>query len=142
MSGTLKGLTGIVCDVTGSNLLLELHSQFKKVHVLRENVALVDSTGRIIETQFGATTPRPTSVREMRTPIHGSQTPHAASMTPRGDSTPLPSNFNPGMATPAINRTDEPLTPGGYTPWGTVSTDPYRMPGSSSNLSESISGDE
>ena len=68
--GTLKGLTGIICDATSNEVLLELHSQFKKVHVLRQNVGLLDSSGHIIADQLGGggVTPRP-SVREPRTPM-------------------------------------------------------------------------
>ena len=68
IQGTLKGLLGIICDATPTHVVLELHSQFKKVPVARENMALLDSGGRIMDTQYGATTPRITPMREMRTP--------------------------------------------------------------------------
>lgn len=68
LQGTLKGLLGIICDATPTHVMLELHSQFRKVPVARENVALLDSGGRIMDTQYGATTPRITPMREMRTP--------------------------------------------------------------------------
>ncbi len=62
---------GLICDATANEVLLELHSQFKKVHVLRKNVALLDRSGHIVAGQLGATaaTPRATSVREARTPM-------------------------------------------------------------------------
>ncbi|VDL95734.1 unnamed protein product, partial [Schistocephalus solidus] len=69
VAGTLKGLTGIICDATANEVLLELHSQFKKVHVLRKNVALLDGSGQLIGGPLGAVTPRATSVREARTPL-------------------------------------------------------------------------
>ncbi|CAH8566728.1 unnamed protein product [Heterobilharzia americana] len=134
VKGTLKGLLGIICDATPTHVVLELHSQFKKVPVARENMALLDSGGRIMETQYGATaTPRITPLREMRTPqlAYGSQTPHAASTTPRGDSTPLPSAFNAGMATPKINNLDDPMTPSSSFLW--TSSDLHRMSGSSTH---------
>ncbi|VDP77882.1 unnamed protein product [Echinostoma caproni] len=104
---------GIICDATSTHVMLELHSQFRKVPVARENVALLDSGGRIIDTQYAATTPRITPMREMRTPqiAYGAQTPHAASTTPRGDSTPLPNSFNAGLATPRLSNLDDPMTP-------------------------------
>ncbi|KAF8568390.1 hypothetical protein P879_04347 [Paragonimus westermani] len=113
VKGTLKGLLGIICDATLTHVVLELHSQFKKVPVARENVALLDSGGRIMDTQYGAATPRVTPLREMRTPqlAYGAQTPHAACTTPRGDSTPLPSAFNAGLATPKLSNLDDPMTP-------------------------------
>lgn len=64
----MKGLLGIICDATPTHVVLELHSQFKKVPVARENMALLDTGGRIMDTQYGATTPRITPIREMRTP--------------------------------------------------------------------------
>nr|CAH8858099.1 unnamed protein product [Trichobilharzia regenti] len=133
VKGTLKGLLGIICDATPTHVVLELHSQFKKVPVARENMALLDSGGRIMDTQYGATTPRVTPMREMRTPqlAYGAQTPHAASTTPRGDSTPLPSAFNAGMATPKINNLDEPMTPSSSFLW--TSNDLHRMSGSSTH---------
>uniref|UniRef100_A0A0X3PF05 Transcription elongation factor SPT5 n=1 Tax=Schistocephalus solidus TaxID=70667 RepID=A0A0X3PF05_SCHSO len=131
VAGTLKGLTGIICDATANEVLLELHSQFKKVHVLRKNVALLDGSGQLIGGPLGAVTPRATSVREARTPLHGSQTPHAPNMTPRVDSTPLPYAFNPNLATPAHYMGDDVLSTPGYQPWQTP--DLHRIPGSSSH---------
>ncbi|KAK4470075.1 hypothetical protein MN116_006539 [Schistosoma mekongi] len=133
VKGTLKGLLGIICDATPTHVVLELHSQFKKVPVARENMALLDSGGRIMDTQYGATTPRITPMREMRTPqlAYGAQTPHAASTTPRGDSTPLPSAFNAGMATPKINNLDDPMTPSSSFLW--TSNDLHRMSSSSTH---------
>ncbi|CAH8588752.1 unnamed protein product [Schistosoma curassoni] len=133
VKGTLKGLLGIICDATPTHVVLELHSQFKKVPVARENMALLDSGGRIMDTQYGATTPRITPMREMRTPqlAYGAQTPHAASTTPRGDSTPLPSAFNAGMATPKISNLDEPMTPSSSFLW--TSSDLHRMSSSSTH---------
>ncbi|CAH8527312.1 unnamed protein product [Schistosoma turkestanicum] len=136
VKGTLKGLLGIICDATPTHVVLELHSQFKKVPVARENMALLDSGGRIMDTQYGATTPRTTMItpmREMRTPqlAYGAQTPHAASTTPRGDSTPLPSAFNAGMATPKISNLDEPMTPSSSFLW--TSNDLHRMSTSSTH---------
>ncbi|KAL3318540.1 Transcription elongation factor SPT5 [Cichlidogyrus casuarinus] len=120
VAGTLKGHTGIICDATVTEVLLELHSQFRKVHVLRDNIALLDSSGRIVSsTQYGSsTTPRSTSVHVPQTPMHGSQTPHAASMTPRPDATPLSNYFLPGMATPAL-KPDDPMTPSSSYAWQT-----------------------
>lgn len=70
LQGTLKGLTGIICDATAKEVLMELHSQFKKVHVLRMNVGLLDRSGNLInDGRTGAGTPRPTPMREPRTPM-------------------------------------------------------------------------
>ncbi|OON21811.1 Supt5 repeat protein, partial [Opisthorchis viverrini] len=133
VKGTLKGLLGIICDATPTHVVLELHSQFKKVPVARENMALLDSGGHIMDTQYGATTPRVTPMREMRTPqlAYGAQTPHAASTTPRGDSTPLPSAFNAGLATPKLSNLDDPMTPNSSFLWS--SSDLHRIPGSSTH---------
>uniref|UniRef100_A0A5K3FUP0 Transcription elongation factor SPT5 n=1 Tax=Mesocestoides corti TaxID=53468 RepID=A0A5K3FUP0_MESCO len=136
VAGTLKGLTGIICDATVNEVLLELHSQFKKVHVLRKNVALLDSSGHIITGQLGATpaTPRAASVREARTPVAGSMTPHAPSMTPRADATPLPYAFNPSMATPAHFVNDDGMSTSSYQPWQTP--DIHRTPRSSHSMAD------
>ncbi|KAL5112988.1 Transcription elongation factor SPT5 [Taenia crassiceps] len=136
VAGTLKGLTGIICDATSNEVLLELHSQFKKVHVLRQNVGLLDSSGHIIADQLGASvaTPRATSVREARTPMAGSMTPHAPSMTPRADATPLPYAFNPSMATPAHFMNEDGQNTPGYQPWQTP--DHHRTPRSSHSIDD------
>uniref|UniRef100_A0A0R3TFV4 Spt5-NGN domain-containing protein n=1 Tax=Rodentolepis nana TaxID=102285 RepID=A0A0R3TFV4_RODNA len=120
LQGTLKGLTGIICDATAKEVLMELHSQFKKVHVLRMNVGLLDRSGNLInDGRTGAGTPRPTPMREPRTPMAGSMTPRLGSMTPRADATPLPYAFNPTLATPAHFAGDDGSSTPGYQPWQT-----------------------
>ncbi|KAM3174690.1 hypothetical protein ACTXT7_010041 [Hymenolepis weldensis] len=120
IAGTLKGLTGIICDATAKEVLMELHSQFKKVHVLRMNVGLLDRSGNLInDGRTGAGTPRPTPMREPRTPMAGSATPRLGSMTPRADATPLPYAFNPTVATPAHFGGDDGSSTPGYQPWQT-----------------------
>lgn len=102
MQGTLKGLTGIICDVSAHDVYVELHSQFKKVHVLRQNVALLDAAGNIVESKLVGAAVTPSTPRSM----------HSGAATPlREPRTPMVSAaFH--FCWPSSNGSPEELLPG------------------------------
>ncbi|CAD5213485.1 unnamed protein product [Bursaphelenchus okinawaensis] len=95
IKGPMKGYFGIVKDATEHQVRLELHAQPKVINVDRTRIAIVNSTGSIIDPSLasgGFTTPsaRTPMVSGGKTPIYGAgaQTPlyGAGSQTPMHDS--------------------------------------------------------
>ncbi|KAL1831157.1 hypothetical protein ACET3Z_000808 [Daucus carota] len=131
--GSFKGCKGIIKEVKGQTVLVELEAQMKIVTVNRD--AIVD----IVTSSTPREPPRYGAGSE--TPMHPSRTPMHPYMTPMRDSGVTP--IHDGMRTPMRDRAWNPYTPmspprdnweeGNPASWG---TSPHYQPGSPSKTYE------
>lgn len=144
--GRYKGCKGIVKDVKGQTVRVELEAQMKDVTVNRDEIvdSVTTSTPFPEQPRYGAgsDTPRygagsdtPRYGAGSETPMHPSRTPMHPYMTPMRDAGATP--IHDGMRTPMRNRAWNPYTPmsparddweeGNPASWG---TSPQYQPGS------------
>jgi transcription elongation factor SPT5 len=103
-SGKWKGYLGVVSDATPTHLQVELHSQLKKVMVIRDRVAVIgDKYGA--NNDLNRANTNSTSTMTLSTSFNGSETPVQCGETPMhddigGDFTPSHSENNDDVWSP------------------------------------------